>query len=72
MMKLDGKNHFLLQKINLIEMIENDELIEWSKVYKDYYGVPKNQIDKPISKNRSVLLRWMFKEPKKSSQKFLR
>ncbi len=38
-------------------MIKNDELIEWSKVYKNYYGVPKNQIDKPISENRSVLIR---------------
>ena len=38
-------------------MIQNDELIEWSKVYKNYYGVPKNQIDKPISENRSVLIR---------------
>lgn len=55
--EIDGKNHFFVTEDKFNEMIENDELIEWSKVYKNYYGVPKNQIDKPISENRSVLLR---------------
>ena len=55
--EIDGIHHFFVSEERFNEMIENDELIEWSKVYKNYYGVPKNQIEKPISENRSVLLR---------------
>ncbi|MBL06577.1 MAG: guanylate kinase [Chloroflexi bacterium] len=55
--EIDGVNHFFVSEQKFQEMIENDELIEWSKVYGNYYGVPKIQIDEPISKNHSVLLR---------------
>ena len=55
--EIDGVDYFFTSEDKFNEMIQNDELIEWSKVYKNYYGVPKNQIDKPISENRSVLIR---------------
>jgi len=55
--EIDGMNHFFITEDKFNEMIENDELIEWSKVYKNYYGVPKHQIDIPLSENRSVILR---------------
>ena len=38
-------------------MIEADELIEWSRVYGNYYGVPKSQILAPTSNGNNVLLR---------------
>ena len=32
-------------------------MIEWAKVYKNYYGVPKSQIFEPLKNNKDVLLR---------------
>jgi len=53
----EGVNHFFVSEKQFKEMIDKDELIEWSKVYKNYYGVPKSQITKPTSEGKSVLLR---------------
>jgi len=53
----EGVNHFFVSENQFKEMIDNDELIEWSKVYKNYYGVPKSQITIPTSEGKSVLLR---------------
>ncbi len=53
----DGVNHFFISKEKFQLMIDNDELIEWSKVYKNFYGVPKSQIEKPLSEGKSIILR---------------
>ena len=53
----NGLNHFFLNNKEFTSLIDNDELLEWSKVYKNYYGVPKNQIYKPLSEGKNVLLR---------------
>ncbi len=38
-------------------MIADDELIEFSRVYDDYKGVPKAQIRKAIESGKDVILR---------------
>ncbi|NCG34840.1 MAG: guanylate kinase [Dehalococcoidales bacterium] len=53
----EGINHFFLNNKEFTNLINNDELLEWSKVYKNYYGVPKNQIYKPLCEGKNVLLR---------------
>ena len=53
----DGINHFFYSKKTFNKLIQNDELIEWAKVYKNYYGVPKSQIFEPLKNNIDVLLR---------------
>lgn len=53
----NGLNHFFLNNKEFTSLIDNDELLEWSKVYKNYYGVPKDQIYRPLSENKNVLLR---------------
>ena len=55
--EIDGKNHFFVTEDKFNEMIENDELIEWSKVYKNYYGVPKNQVYEGIRNGKNVLIK---------------
>jgi guanylate kinase len=38
-------------------MITNDEFIEYSHVYDDYKGVPKNQIREAMNSGKDVVLR---------------
>ncbi|MBI63301.1 MAG: guanylate kinase [Chloroflexi bacterium] len=53
----EGINHFFYSKKTFNKLIQNNELIEWAKVYKNYYGVPKSQIFEPLKNNIDVLLR---------------
>ncbi len=53
----EGINHFFVSEPKFLSMIEADELIEWSRVYGNYYGVPKSQILDPTSNGNNVLLR---------------
>ena len=53
----EGINHFFYSKETFKKLIKNNDLIEWAKVYKNYYGVPKSQIFEPLKNNKDVLLR---------------
>jgi len=53
----EGKNHFFYSEKTFKKLIQNNDLIEWAKVYKNYYGVPKSQIFEPLKNNKDVLLR---------------
>ena len=53
----EGINHFFYSKDEFNKLIKNNDLIEWAKVYKNYYGVPKSQIFEPLKNNKNVLLR---------------
>jgi len=37
-------------------MIVKDEFLEWAKVYNDYYGTAKKQIEQILSTNKDVVL----------------
>lgn len=39
------------------EMIRNDELVEYARVYGDYKGVPKAQIEDALASGKDVVLR---------------
>mgnify|MGYP001370062854 CR=1 FL=1 len=53
----NGINHFFVNKDKFNQMIDNEELIEWAKVYENLYGVPKTEITNSASKNIKVLIR---------------
>ena len=53
----EGINHFFYSKETFNKLIKNNDLIEWAKVYKNYYGVPKSQVFEPLKNNKNVLLR---------------
>ena len=39
------------------KLIDGNKLIEWSKVYDNYYGVPKDQIDKGIENKNNIIIK---------------
>ena len=53
----NGINHFFVNEDKFNQMIDDNELIEWAKVYENLYGVPKSEITNISSKNIKVLIR---------------
>ncbi len=55
--EVHGKNYFFLSQDEFASMIENDELLEYAVVYKDFKGVPKKQIRDALSSKLDVIMR---------------
>lgn len=53
----EGVDYFFVSREAFEKMIADDELIEFSRVYDDYKGVPKAQIRKAIESGKDVILR---------------
>ncbi|MGM0378246.1 MAG: guanylate kinase [Bacillota bacterium] len=54
--EIDGENYHFLTKDKFEEKIENDEFLEYAKVYDNYYGTPKEYVLEKISRGEDVLL----------------
>jgi len=55
--EVEGVDYFFVSKEKFEEMIRNDELIEYSKVYQDYKGPPKSEVRKAINTNQDIIFR---------------
>ena len=53
----DGINHYFYNEDKFKMLIKNNSLIEWAKVYDNYYGVPYTEIINNLEKEKKVLLR---------------
>lgn len=54
--ELDGLNYFFKDKAKFIEMIENNEFIEYARVYDNYYGTPKQYVFDRLNEGKDVIL----------------
>jgi guanylate kinase len=55
--EVDGVDYIFVSTAEFERMIAQDELIEYTKVYGQYKGVPKQQIREAIKSNQDVLMR---------------
>ena len=55
--EVEGVDYFFVSREKFKEMIRNDELIEYSKVYQDYKGPPKSEVRKAIKTNKDIIFR---------------
>ncbi len=53
----NGVDYFFLSKDEFAEMIEQDELLEYAIVYKDYKGIPKAQVRQALASGKDVVMR---------------
>jgi guanylate kinase len=53
----DGNPYYFVSKSKFEKMIENDELLEWAKVYDYYYGVPREEVNKALKKSETVIIK---------------
>ena len=54
--ELDGQSYHFVSKDTFQEMIAQDELLEHAEVYGNYYGTPKNYVQKLLDENLDVIL----------------
>ena len=53
----EGINHHFLSVDEFERAIRDDELLEWARVYGNYYGVPKQQVRDALSQSKHVIIR---------------
>jgi guanylate kinase len=52
----DGVDYFFIDKETFQQRIDDQQFVEWEKVYDYFYGTPKSFVKKVISEGKSVLL----------------
>ena len=53
----EGINHHFLTVDEFQNAIADDELLEWARVYGNYYGVPKQQVRDALNDGNHVVIR---------------
>ena len=51
----DGKDYFFVEHKRFEDMRDNGELLEWAKVFDNYYGTPKAAVANAIESGKDVL-----------------
>ena len=54
--EVDGKDYYFVSEKEFIKNIEDNNFIEYAKVYDKYYGTPKNEVEKRLSSGIDVVL----------------
>ena len=52
----DGVDYFFVSRERFLEMIQNDELLEYAKYVDNYYGTPRSYVEQEMKKGRDVIL----------------
>jgi guanylate kinase len=50
-------DYFFVSRERFQEMIDQEELIEYSQVYEDFKGVPKSQVEQAFASGKDVIMR---------------
>lgn len=53
--EIDGKHYYFVTREIFEEMIKNDELIEYEEIFGNYYGTPKNELEKVKNNNKCLI-----------------
>ena len=54
--EVDGKNYFFLTEKEFKDKIDNDGFIEWACFCENYYGTPKDVVEKMLNDGKDVIL----------------
>lgn len=54
--EINGKSYFFVSKKDFESMIKENQFLEWAKVYNNYYGTPREFVNKNLEKGKDVLL----------------
>jgi guanylate kinase len=53
--EIDGQHYFFISQEKFQEMLKNDQFIEYATVFDNYYGTLKEEVEKQLKNNNSVL-----------------
>ena len=51
-----GREYFFVSRERFMEMIQNDELLEYAKYVDNYYGTPRSYVEQEMAKGKDVIL----------------
>ena len=54
--EVEGESYYFLSVEAFEKMIEKDELLEWAKVYDNYYGTPLKKVEEKLAAGEDILL----------------
>ncbi|MDO4661857.1 MAG: guanylate kinase [Tissierellia bacterium] len=54
--EIDGISYFFIDHDKFEKMIENDEFLEYARVHNNYYGTPKEFVERKINEGKIVIL----------------
>jgi guanylate kinase len=54
--EIDGKNYYFLSKEEFLNRVDNNDFLEYAKVYDNYYGTPKSKVLGDIDSGKDVIL----------------
>ena len=54
--EIDGREYFFVSKDEFEKMIAKGELIEYAKYVENYYGTPRDYVEKKLDEGRDVIL----------------
>lgn len=54
--EVEGESYFFLKEEEFIKRINNDEFLEYAKVYGNYYGTPKKEVFKQLEDGNDIIL----------------
>ncbi len=52
----EGRDYLFVSTEDFINKIERGELLEWQKVFENYYGTPRANVEKLLKAGKNVLL----------------
>lgn len=52
----EGTSYFFINEEDFIKKINNDEFLEYAKVYGNYYGTPKKEVFKQLEDGNDIIL----------------
>jgi guanylate kinase len=55
--EIDGVDYHFLSQEEFQQMMDKGQLLEWAKVYGNYYGVPKDEITRALSKGMDAIVK---------------
>lgn len=53
----DGVDYHFVSKADFEKLLKNDELLEWAKVYDNFYGVAKDAVRQPLRDGFNVMVK---------------
>lgn len=53
--EVDGKDYFFVSEAEFIRLRDAGDLLEWARVFDNYYGTPRSAVERALAAGRDVL-----------------
>lgn len=53
--EIDGQDYHFITKEVFLQMIENNELVEYEQIFGNYYGTPKSELNRAKLQNKTLI-----------------